>query len=572
MQQFINPIAGLDCCIPLLMTNRKHSLMTYRALARRYRPQSLHDVVGQPDLVQALEHALRTGRTAQGFLFHGIRGVGKTTTARILAKCFNCLGPDGVNTLPTPNPCDVCVSCKAFLQDRHLDVVEIDAASNTGVDDIREIIESARYKAVQGRYKIFIIDEVHMLSKNAFNALLKTLEEPPPHVVFILATTELHKIPDTILSRCQRFDLKKMSIDTLIKRMTFIMDLEQLSIDEKALNLIARAADGSMRDSLSLLDQAIVLSLGHLANQGVCGDTVERMLGFSAQDHLFDVLELVINAQATELMAKLSHILFEGSDPLILASEILDHLYWVVLMKQDPSLTKNLSWPQVQRERGHAIADSISMGILLGMWQVLVQGYEEIKKSPNPSQALQIMLLRVCYIKTLTPIGDLELYEEEKLVMPLVSPLSPPIIISTLSTAAQPVITTKLEPDVSHEKNADSYATTFEFITDLLDTNREMLLLQQIESHIHFIKLEGLTLTLRLAQGGPSSLGTLLEKKLKKLTNQPWKVVLNQEEGGQETLVKKRQDHRDFVERQAKNHPVIKDLMQILPSGTQISV
>lgn len=283
------------------------SQKSYTVLARRYRPTRLDDLVGQELLQKTLTEAINQNHLPHAILLHGIRGVGKTTTARIIARALNCVGADGNGSI-TPNPCGVCASCKDIQDDRHLDVIEMDAASRTGVDDIREVIESARYKAVKGRFKIFIIDEVHMLSKSAFNALLKTLEEPPAHVKFIFATTEIRKIPDTILSRCMRFDLKRIEPAVILAHLAALCAQEGITASNEALGLIARAGDGSMRDALSLLDQAIALSLSNNGD-GITEERVREMLGATARDHIFSLLMALFKGDAATLLT-LSESLF----------------------------------------------------------------------------------------------------------------------------------------------------------------------------------------------------------------------------------------------------------------------
>lgn len=364
--------------------------MTYRVLARRYRPQRLADVLGQESMVQALDHAIRHNRLPHAFLLHGIRGVGKTTTARILARGLNC--SKGV----TVEPCGTCVSCVAFLEDRHVDVLEMDAASHTGVDDIREITESLRYKPSMGRFKIFIIDEAHMLSKSAFNALLKTLEEPPDHVKFILATTELRKIPDTIISRCMRIDLKRFDVASIAAHLARIVQLEGGTISEDAANVLARAADGSMRDGLSLLDQAI-----HLGMEGetfhVDLAIVQNMLGQVGQDKVYALLEHVFEARTGEALQYAQDCLHQGADPILMAEDMLEGLYFLSLGTQGQTI------PPAARE----LADKTKMSYLVRAWQMLLQGFEELQKSPHPTQAFEMLILRLCYVSPLPTANEI---------------------------------------------------------------------------------------------------------------------------------------------------------------------
>lgn len=360
--------------------------VSYRVLARRYRPQRLADVLGQETVVQALEQAIRHDRLPHAFILNGIRGVGKTTTARILARGLNCA--KGM----TVEPCGECPSCLALLNDRHVDVLEMDAASHTGVDDIREILESLRYKATMGRFKVFIIDEAHMLSKSAFNALLKTLEEPPDHVKFILATTELRKIPDTITSRCMRLDLKRFDVSAVAAHLLKISQLEGGKLDEDAAQVLARAADGSMRDGLSLLDQAIHMCTSDDGSFHVDVSSVQGMLGQVGQEKVYTLLSHIVAASTVDALAYAQLCLHDGADPVLMAEDLLEALYFVSLAGVQP-----LKVPPLARE----LASSVKPSYLVRAWQMLLQGFEELKLSPHPSQAFEMLILRLCYVSPL---------------------------------------------------------------------------------------------------------------------------------------------------------------------------
>lgn len=366
--------------------------MSYRVLARRYRPQRLADVLGQETVVQALEQAIKNDRLPHAFILNGIRGVGKTTTARILARGLNCA--KGV----TVDPCGECPSCVALLNDRHVDVLEMDAASHTGVDDIREILESLRYKASMGRFKVFIIDEAHMLSKSAFNALLKTLEEPPDHVKFILATTELRKIPDTIISRCMRLDLKRFDVASVAAHLTRVAQLEGGTLSEDAAQILARAADGSMRDGLSLLDQAIHVSMAEGANFHVDVESVQGMLGQVGQEKVYTLLAHIAAAVPSEALAYAQHCMHDGADPVLLAEDMLEALYFVSLAGVQP---------QQATPSARELAEKMKPSYVVRAWQMLLQGYEELKQSPHPTQAFEMLVLRLCYVSPLPTANEI---------------------------------------------------------------------------------------------------------------------------------------------------------------------
>lgn len=372
------------------------SLEGYRVLARKYRPTKLSEVIGQDFLVEILKRGIEGNRLGHAFILTGIRGTGKTTTARIIARSLNC------ETGSTPEPCGTCSSCTAIAQDRSMDVIEIDAASRTSVDDIREIIEASRYKAVSARFKIYIIDEVHMLSKSAFNALLKTLEEPPPHVKFIFATTEIHKVPATILSRCVRFDLKRIESPTLVTYFKTLCAQENVVCEDEALGLIAKAAEGSVRDGLSLLDQAITYGKSH-----VTVTYVRQMLGLSDQGALLDLFHTIAEGNILTALEKLRYFYQEGSDPLRLIEELLDLTHWLHCLKISSTLADDITLTAEKRQKGLELAESLSIPTLTRTWQILTKGFEEIKRAPSPQKALEVIIIRLTHLSPLPSLSDL---------------------------------------------------------------------------------------------------------------------------------------------------------------------
>ena len=367
----------------------------YVVLARKYRPQSFEDLLGQDALVQTLTNAIKNNRLHHAYILTGIRGVGKTTTARLIAKALNCLGLDGKGS-PTINPCGVCENCKAIAAGRHIDVLELDAASRTGVDDIREILDGVRYKPTNARYKIYIIDEVHMLTKNAFNALLKTLEEPPAHVKFIFATTEIRKVPITVLSRCQRFDLQRLTIEDLLTLFKKIVAAENLKADDEALHMIAKAADGSARDGLSLLDQAVSLGSGT-----VKADIVKEMIGLADASQTFEIFTNLIAGDVKQVVIDLQEQYKNGGNPLSLLKDLIALTHLIAKVKLVPSFVNDSSISEAEREFCNQISPNVSIAVLSKIWQMMIKGINEIQISPVQIDALEMILIRVAYSASL---------------------------------------------------------------------------------------------------------------------------------------------------------------------------
>jgi DNA polymerase III subunit gamma/tau len=374
---------------------------TYRVLARKYRPETFADLIGQEAMVRTLRNAFAAGRIHHAFVLTGIRGTGKTTTARIVAKGLNCIGADGTGG-PTTEPCGVCEHCRAIAEGRHVDVLEMDAASRTGVGDIREIIDSVAYRAASARYKIYIIDEVHMLSNNAFNALLKTLEEPPAHVKFLFATTEIRKVPVTVLSRCQRFDLRRIEPEVMIDHLTRIAGLEGASVAPDALALIARAAEGSVRDAMSLLDQAISHGAGETT-----ADQVRAMLGLADRGRVLDLFEAVLRGDAAAALSELAAQYADGADPGAVLRDLAEITHWVSLVKVTPQAAEDPTVTPDERRRGSDLAGRLSPRILSRMWQMLLKALDEVAQAPNAMMAAEMALIRLTHAADLPPPDDL---------------------------------------------------------------------------------------------------------------------------------------------------------------------
>lgn len=374
----------------------------YRVLARKYRPQTFGELIGQEAMVRTLENAIKRDRIAHAFLLTGVRGVGKTSTARLMAKALNCIGPDGQGG-PTIDPCGVCEPCRAIAEGRHIDVIEMDAASHTGVDDVREIIDASRYSAVSARFKIYIVDEVHMLSKNAFNALLKTLEEPPAHVKFLFATTEVNKVPVTVLSRCQRFDLRRISGEQLAEHFAKVAELEGVSAEPEALGLIARAAEGSARDGLSILDQAIAHA--GIGGSGVTAEAVREMLGLSDRSATRDLLGLLLAGDGIAALSALRRQYDHGVDPASVLRALLEAVHGTTITKL--GATADPTQPTEERANYIDWAGKLSFPALHRLWQLFLKGHDEVVRAAMPIEAAEMALLRVVHASTLPDPGEL---------------------------------------------------------------------------------------------------------------------------------------------------------------------
>ena len=420
----------------VLMAEEENKDNQYVVLARKYRPQNFEDLLGQDALVQTLTNAIKNNRLHHAYILTGIRGVGKTTTARLIAKALNCTGLDGKGG-PTIHPCGVCENCKAIAAGRHIDVMELDAASRTGVDDIREILDGVRYKPTNARYKIYIIDEVHMLSKNAFNALLKTLEEPPAHVKFIFATTEIRKVPVTVLSRCQRFDLQRLTIEDLTKLFNKIVAAENLKAEDEALHMIAKAADGSARDGLSLLDQAISLGAGVVKT-----DIVKEMIGLADRSQTFELFEKLVLGDTKETIIKLQEQYKNGANPTTLLQDLINITHLLAKTKLVPSFVNDPSLSEAEKELCQRLGAKVSIAVLSIMWQMMIMGLGELQVAPVQIDALEMILIRIAYSASLpTPyelLNDVKKNSNLSLSRPAAAATSAPAPVFREAPAAEP--------------------------------------------------------------------------------------------------------------------------------------
>ncbi len=537
----------------------------YRILARKYRPQTFADLIGQEAVVRTLSNAFATGRIAQAYMLTGVRGVGKTTTARLIARALNYPGGPSIE-MPEVTP-----ECEAILESRHIDVIEMDAASNTGVDDVREIIEGVRYAPVQARYKVYIIDEVHMLSKNAFNALLKTLEEPPPHVKFIFATTEIRKVPVTILSRCQRFDLRRMDAEVLMQLFGKVAKAEKIVIEDEALRMIARAAEGSARDGLSLLDQAIAYG-----SERVKAAEVGAMLGLIDRSRIIDLFEAVMKGDAAAAIEEIEAQHQSGGDPHTALSDLADFVHWVTRLKVAPNAASDASRSETERQRGREHADKISMPHLTRAWQMLLKGLKEIELHSDQLMAAEMVLIRLAYAANL-PFGeDLARLARESSPQPREErpalrperdvPPSARVEAGQLAVAAEPV----------ERKAAERAGETQSFahlrdITAFVGEKRDIKLKNQIETFMRPIRVSPGQIEVALEATAPPSLPGELARKLEAWTHMRWMVLVTKE-GGEKPLAQQSKDQRDTVFRETRDHPDVQAILKRFPGAEIVDV
>ena len=548
----------------------------YLVLARKYRPQNFDQLKGQDALVRTLTNAINSGRVAHAFMLTGVRGVGKTTTARIIARALNCVGEDGKGG-PTPTPCGVCEQCKSIAEDRNVDVLEMDAASRTGVDDIREIIDSVQYAPSAARYKIYIIDEVHMLSKAAFNALLKTLEEPPEHVKFIFATTEIRKVPITVLSRCQRFDLRRIGLEVLIPYLDELVGEEGLEAEEDAISQIARAADGSARDGLSLLDQAIALS-----DKTITAQTVSDMLGLVDRALLFDLYHAVMAGDAKQSFDVLEKLYTTGADPVQVLEDLLDVTHFLTKCKVIPGHTDDIALPEIERKQGGELATQLSMPVITRAWQILQKGLAEVRVAPHPQQSLEMVLVRLLYAADLPAPGDLvkKLKDTDTPSAPGSSPSTPspqPSGQTVMKVAAQGGgnVPSKPQSELVVEPVAEvqtvAIPQNFEDVVALCHDQREPMLSAHLFNHAHVVKFSVSQIELRLNEQADKSVTGLLSKRLSEWTGQRWIVSISNKPGAP-TLAEQKQEKDDALKADIMTDPNVKAIIEAFPGAEITSI
>jgi DNA polymerase-3 subunit gamma/tau len=568
----------------------------YRVLARRYRPSTFADLIGQDAMVRTISNAFETGRIPQAWILTGVRGVGKTTTARILARALNYQLPDGSIKGPTIDMPAMGEHCQAIIESRHIDVHEMDAASHNGVDDVRQINDAVRYAPVSARYKVYILDEVHMLSTAAFNALLKTLEEPPPHAKFIFATTEIRKVPITVLSRCQRFDLRRVDGDLLVRHLAGIAGKENVETETEALALIARAAEGSVRDSLSLFDQAIAHAAGE-----VRADDVRQMLGLSDRGRIVDLFEMLLKGDVAGSLKELRDQYDSGADPAIILSDLAEFTHFVTRVKLVPSVADDLSLSEAERVRGKAFAAQLSMRILSRTWQMLLKGLAEVQQAARPIAAAEMLLVRIAYAADL-PTPDEAIRSLANGAALDTAAMSAPrgngggaAVSYSAPQSAAPVAAARVEaprnggpramaapvlaapalsavPRPAQAPAAQVLAiTNFDELVQLAADKRDLRVKTALERDIRLVRCEDGQLEIALEPGAAQAIVNELPGKLKMWTGRQWVVVLSREQG-QPTL-KVQMDAREAeLKRGVRGDPLVQAVLERFPGAEIVAV
>ncbi|MEM7752745.1 MAG: DNA polymerase III subunit gamma/tau [Pseudomonadota bacterium] len=543
---------------------------TYQVLARKYRPETFADLVGQDAMVRTLKNAFEADRIAQAFIMTGIRGTGKTSTARIIAKGMNCIGADGTGG-STTEPCGVCEHCVAIAKGGHVDVMEMDAASRTGVNDIREIIDSVHYRAASARYKIYIIDEVHMLSTSAFNALLKTLEEPPAHVKFIFATTEIRKVPVTVLSRCQRFDLRRIEPEEMIAMLRRIADAEGAQISDDALALITRAAEGSARDATSLLDQAISHGAGETT-----ADQVRAMLGLADRGRVMDLFEHIVTGDASAALSELSSQYADGADPLAILRDIAEITHWISVIRITPEAADDPTVSPDERARGRDMADKLAMPVLTRMWQMGLKALEEVSHAPNAMMAAEMAVIRMTHVADLPTPGDL-VAKLKDATPPAATPQSGASATAP-SAGAQAVADRAAVRSTSTGSPGPQAALadapegaldrfpTFSRVLDLIAANRDQLLKEQVVSGVRLVSYQPGRIEFEPSPKAPADLAQRLGQQLQSWTGVRW-VVSVTAEGGAPTMREAEDAEIAALMDQAKNDPTVAAVFAAFPNA-----
>ncbi len=545
----------------------------YTVLARKYRPETFADLVGQDAMVQTLRNAFESGRIAQAFVMTGIRGTGKTTTARIIAKGMNCIGPDGTGG-PTTDPCGTCEHCTAIMEGRHVDVLEMDAASRTGVNDVREIIDSVAYRAASARYKIYIIDEVHMLSNSAFNALLKTLEEPPAHVKFIFATTEIRKVPVTVLSRCQRFDLRRIEPEIMVDLLRKIATAEGAQITDDALGLITRAAEGSARDATSILDQAIA----HGAGETQAAD-IRALLGLADRGRVLDLFDMVLKGDAAGALQELGAQYADGADPAAVLKDLAEIAHWISVIKITPEAAEDPTIGPDERMRGSAMADALPMRVLTRMWQMLLTAMEEVGRAPNAMMAAEMALIRLTHVADLPSPEDLVRKLKD-------TPPPPPGGGSQAGHTGAPapaqasVQGRMAPPSATGTHTAQALATQpeqalaryarFDDVLDLIRHHRDVKLIVDIETSLRLISYSPGRIEFEPTDTAPPDLAQRLGTRLQTWTGNRWAVSIGQ--GGGPTIAETRDAEKNALTAAATDHPMVQAVFQAFPNAKIVEI
>ena len=560
----------------------------YRVLARKYRPSSFDDLIGQDALVRTVSNAFETGRIPQAWILTGVRGVGKTTTARILARALNYDLPDGSVKGPTIHMPVLGTHCQAIMESRHMDVLEMDAASHTGVDDVRQINDSVRYAPASARYKVYIIDEVHMLSTAAFNAFLKTLEEPPEHAKFVFATTEIRKVPVTVLSRCQRFDLRRVDADVLMKHLGNIAAKEGVEVEAEALGIIARAAEGSVRDSLSLLDQAIAHAAGP-----VRAEAVRQMLGLADRTRVIDLFESLARGDIASAFREFRDQYDTGADPIVVLSDLAEFVNFVTRIKAVPELADNVAFSETERLRGREFAAKLSMRVLSRMFQMLLKGISEAQTATRPVIAAEMVLVRIAYVADMpTPDEAIRMIEQTGGASPVVAAASAPSRAGPgpATSSSAPSAMTRVQsasrsgPEASARPqmqlaNAapDTAAepvrriTSFPELIALASEKRDVLTKSALEADVRLVRIEDGQLEVSLERHARRTLVSDLSRKLEQWTGRRWTVIVSNAPG-QPTLREQSLAEKSQRERTAEADPRVREVLARFPGAKVVEV
>ena len=573
--------------------NETEDIEHYQVLARKYRPSTFSDLIGQETMVRILKNAFCSDRIAHAFMLTGVRGVGKTTTARIIAKGLNCVGFDGAGR-PSTEPCGLCENCTSISLGQHIDVLEIDAASRTGVADIRELIDTVYYRAASARYKVYIIDEVHMLSTSAFNALLKTLEEPPDHAKFIFATTEAQKVPATVLSRCQKFDLRRIEPQVMIDYLSDLASKEDFKIDNSSLVQIARASEGSVRDALSLLEQVVIDNPNN-----VTIEKVRIMLGLSDRGRNIDLIQLILSGRVTESLELFKTLYGDGADVVVLIKDLAEIIHWITILKVNPDLSKDSALAPDERDRGLMLSQKINMRVLSRMWQLLLKLLEEMKIAPNVKIAAEMGIIRLAHISELpSPDELLRSIKNEKKMNAQMEAKDKTLIekknnqdfnvdtyekidhknSSIIEVSAE--VSTETNFAVSEHSNLNSPAinikseevdilSTFDDLIDCVRKKRNVDLLIQMEDNLRVVSYQIGRIEVELTKTASAELTNELAKFLKEYTGERW-IISIVSKGGGKTIQENKEKQRVEIEEKSKDNNVVAKILNTFP-GSKIS-
>src|SRR5436190_4805403 len=567
--------------------SQPEAVKPYRVLARKYRPSSFDDLIGQEAMVRTVSNAFETGRIPQAWILTGVRGVGKTTTARILARALNYELPDGSVKGPTIHMPGLGVHCQAIMESRHMDVLEMDAASHTGVDDVRQINDSVRYAPASARYKVYIIDEVHMLSTAAFNAFLKTLEEPPEHAKFVFATTEIRKVPVTVLSRCQRFDLRRVEADVLMAHLANIASKEGVEVEPEALGIIARAAEGSVRDSLSLFDQAIAHAAGH-----VRADAVRQMLGLADRTRVIDLFDSLARGDIASAFKEFREQYDVGADPVVVLSDLAEFVNFITRMKAVQATADNVAYGETERVRARDFASKLSMRVLSRMWQMLLKGITEVQTATRPAAAAEMVLVRIAYVADMpTPDEAIKMLEQNGGGSPVISGSAAPSRAAPASTVSSMSSAPMRAPTVSRS-GAEAFArpqmvtpapapetqsapalriTSFPQLVALAGEKRDLLTKAALEADMRLVRIEDGRLEVALERHAARTLVSDISRKLEQWTGRRWTVIVSNEPG-QPTLRSQNEAARKQRERAAEADPRVQEVLARFPGAKVVEV